>query len=132
MARIRVGQLLVGAGAGGPGRRGGPPPVEPRPGDLEDLAQPLHRNGVAVVVNELEAAHQFVSPAKYFAALRRISRSVSSFRTWALSCLFSSSNTDSDDTPPADAGRAAPGPGSAAECRCVCVRPAPSCAGSRG
>jgi hypothetical protein len=34
--------------------------------------------GVPVVGNELEAAHQFVSPAKYLAADRRMSRSVAS------------------------------------------------------
>src|SRR5690606_19427649 len=97
-------ELLVGTGTFGPGRRGGEPPVETGSGHLEDLAQPLHRRGVAVVVDELEAAHQLVSPAKYFADLRRISRSVSSLRICALSCLFSSSSTDSDDTPPAGAG----------------------------
>lgn len=57
------------------GRR--PPVAEAGAGDTEDGAQPLH--AVAVVVcDELEAVHQRVSPAKYFAALRRISRSSSS------------------------------------------------------
>ncbi len=34
--------------------------------DLQDVAQPLDRVLGAGVVNELEAAHQFVSSAKYF------------------------------------------------------------------
>lgn len=41
--------------------------------------------GGVVVVNELEAAHQVVSPAKYLAALRRMSRvsfAASAFRRW--------------------------------------------------
>lgn len=45
-------QLLIDADAFRPGRRRGPPPVKTRAGDFEDLAQPLHRNGVAVVVND--------------------------------------------------------------------------------
>ncbi len=61
-------------------RRGGAlPRVERRTGHLDALAQPLHLEGVSVVGDELEAAHQFVSPAKYFAADLRISRSVASF-----------------------------------------------------
>jgi hypothetical protein len=44
------------------------PGVERRSRDLNDLAQPLHAIGILVVLNELEAVHQFVSPAKYFAA----------------------------------------------------------------
>jgi hypothetical protein len=36
--------------------------------DLHDLTEPLHLEGVSVVGDELEAAHQFVSPAKYLAA----------------------------------------------------------------
>ena len=39
---------------------------------------PLHLEGVPVISDELEAAHQFVSPAKYLVAWRRMSRSVSS------------------------------------------------------
>ena len=60
-------------------RRGLLPRVKRRAGDLDGLAQPLHLEGVSVVGDELEAAHQFVSPAKYFAADLRISRSVASF-----------------------------------------------------
>jgi hypothetical protein len=37
-----------------------------------------------MVLNELEAAHQFVSHAKYFAARSRMSRSASSSRIRAL------------------------------------------------
>ena len=44
------------------------PGVERRAGDLDDLTQPLHAVGVLVILNKLEAVHQFVSPAKYFAA----------------------------------------------------------------
>lgn len=40
-----------------------------------------------MILDELETAHQLVSRAKYFAALRRISRSVSSSRIRALSSL---------------------------------------------
>lgn len=45
------------------------------PVDLEDLAEPLDRVAGAGVINEPEAAHQFVSSAKYSAARRRMSRS---------------------------------------------------------
>ena len=45
------------------------------------LAQPLHAVACLVVGDELEAVHQRVSPAKYRAALRRMSRSSSSSRT---------------------------------------------------
>nr|AAK62490.1 MC16 [Micrococcus sp. 28] len=51
-----------------PSRSRREPGVERRPRDLDDLAQPLHAVGVLVVLDELEAVHQFVSPAKYFAA----------------------------------------------------------------
>jgi hypothetical protein len=60
---------------------------------VQDLAEPLHLVGVAMVANELEAAdHQFVSPAKYLAALRRISRSVASLRSLASSSATRASN----------------------------------------
>jgi hypothetical protein len=39
-----------------------------RPGDLDDLTQPLHAIGVLVDLDELEAVHQFVSPGEFFAA----------------------------------------------------------------
>ncbi len=69
----RVGGSPLGAASSGllPG-------VERRTGDLDGGAQLLHLEGVLVVGNELEAAHQFVSPAKYFAADLKISRSVES------------------------------------------------------
>src|SRR5258705_205960 len=53
--------------------------------DVEDLADPLDRLIGAGVINEPEADHQFVSSAKYFAALRKMSRSSRSF-------AFSTSN----------------------------------------
>ncbi len=55
-------------GSRGPSRGCGQPRVERGPGDLDDLTQPLHAVGVLVVLDELEAVHQFVSAAKYFAA----------------------------------------------------------------
>jgi hypothetical protein len=63
------GPLLMGRGGSLPGVVGGSL-------DLDELAQPLHLVGGGVVGDELEATHQFVSPAKYLAAARRISRSV--------------------------------------------------------
>jgi hypothetical protein len=51
-----------------------------------------------MILNELQTAHQLVSPAKYFATLRRISRSVSSSLIRALICLFSSFSTSSEAT----------------------------------
>ena len=47
--------------------------------DLDELTQSLHLEGGGVVSDELEATHQRVSPAKYFAARCKISRSVASF-----------------------------------------------------
>lgn len=47
-----------------------------RYGDMKALGL----EGVRVVGNELEAVHQRVSPAKYFAAARKMSRSVFSLR----------------------------------------------------
>jgi hypothetical protein len=66
---IRVRPTLPGLGGGLPGLEGGP-------GDLDDFAQPLHLGGVLVVGDALEAVHQPVSPAKYWAARRKISWSV--------------------------------------------------------
>lgn len=51
-----------------PGAGGFRSGIERRTRDLEEFAQPLHRVGVEVVGDELEAAHQFVSPAKNLAA----------------------------------------------------------------
>ena len=61
----QVGVRRLAGGAGGLGIQ---PGIERGTGDLDDLAQPLHLEGVPVVGNELETAHQIVSPAKYFAA----------------------------------------------------------------
>src|SRR5699024_3818688 len=58
----------------------------------DDLAQPLDAVGAPVVGDELEAVHQFVSPAKYLAAARRMSRSSSSLVCSARSNLFSASS----------------------------------------
>jgi len=76
---------------GPPLGRGGPPAVVTGPGDADDLAQPLDAMVALVVVDQLEAVHQRVSPAKYLAALRRMSRSSSSSRTRLRSVAFSSS-----------------------------------------
>jgi hypothetical protein len=72
------GQFGVGDGSLLSAGLTGQPGVERGPGNLDEFAQPLHLEGVPVVGDELETAHQFVSPAKYFAAWRRMSRSVSS------------------------------------------------------
>lgn len=55
------------------------------------MAQPLDAEQLAVVVNELETTHQFVSPAKDPTARRRMSRSASNPRTRALNCLLTAS-----------------------------------------
>ena len=62
-----------------------------------DPAQPLPSKasrspeGVAMIIDELEAAHQVVSPAKYLAARRRIPRSSSSSRTcWRRAAISAS------------------------------------------
>ena len=85
-------ELLVGSWPFRPRRCGGVPGVERGPVDLDDLTQPLHLEGVSVVGDELEAAHQFVSPAKYLAAWRRIFFSVSIFAFSARSAAFSASS----------------------------------------
>nr|WP_245770337.1 hypothetical protein [Streptomyces radiopugnans] len=72
--------------------RGMTPVAEAGAGDVEDGAQPLHAVAAVVVGDELEAVHQRVSPAKYFAAFRRISRSSSSSRTFLRSAAFSASD----------------------------------------
>jgi hypothetical protein len=69
------------------------PPVETSAGHLQHQAQPLDAEGATMILDELEATHQLVSPAKYFAALRRISRSSSRSFTRARNCRFSRSNT---------------------------------------
>jgi hypothetical protein len=73
-----VGQLRIRRHPGSACRGGAQPGVERGSGDLHEFAQPLHLEGVPVIGDEPETAHQFVSPAKYFAAWRRMSRSVSS------------------------------------------------------
>ncbi|HEX6342474.1 hypothetical protein, partial [Umezawaea sp.] len=60
-------------------------------GDPDDLAQPLDAVAALVVCEELEAVHQRVSPAKYSAALRWMSRSSSNSRIRLRSAVFSSS-----------------------------------------
>ncbi len=80
------GQCLVSRFAGGAVIGTSKPGVERGTRDLNDRAQPLHRIGVEVVGAELEAAHQFVSPAKYLAADRRMSRSVDNRVLSARSC----------------------------------------------
>src|SRR5699024_578785 len=93
-------QRFVGVSAGGAGVASGPPSVEARPVRAEYRAQPLHPVGGGVVAGELEAAHQVVSPAKYLAALRRMSRSVvsfavSAFRRWTSDRRRTSSSSGS-------------------------------------
>ena len=45
-------------------RRTFTPRVEPRPGHLDELTQPLHRIAGRVIIDETEAAHRVVSLAK--------------------------------------------------------------------
>ena len=61
-------------------------------GDAEDGAQPLHAVAALMVGDELEAVHQRVSQATYFAAFRRISRSSSRSRTCLRKAAFSASS----------------------------------------
>jgi hypothetical protein len=75
----------------------GAPVVVAGPGNLEDLAQPLRAVTALMVGDELEAVHQCVSPAKYLAAFRRMSRSSSSSRTRLRKEAFSSSDELDDD-----------------------------------
>lgn len=71
---------------GSPDLGAGEPRVVAGPVHVQDLAEPLHPEGVPVVVNELKAApYQFVSPAKYLAALRSMSSSAASLRSLASS-----------------------------------------------
>ena len=74
------------------GRAGFLPGIERGAGQLQHLAQPLHLVGGLVVGDELEAVHQLVSPAKYLAALRRMSRSVSTLALSARNRAFSASS----------------------------------------
>lgn len=93
------GEIGVSLSAGGPSRCGREPGVERGTSHVEQCAEPLHRparagrsGGRGVVGDELEAGHQRVSPAKYLAAWRRISRSVSSLVFSARRALFSASS----------------------------------------
>ena len=86
------GQAGVGRLPRCPVRSGRTPVVETGAGDAHDGAQPLHAVAALVVGDELEAVHQRVAPAKYFAAFRRISRSSSSSRTFFRRAAFSSSS----------------------------------------
>src|SRR3954451_23797304 len=99
-------ELLISSGTGGAGLGAGLPGVERGPRDLHGRAQPLHLEGVSVVGDELEAAHQRVSPAKYLAAARRMSRSLFSFRSAA-----SSSATRARRRASSCSGGSAPGGG---------------------
>lgn len=84
---MRVGRLPGGPAPGGPA-----PVVETRAAHAEDAAQPLHTVAALEVGDTLEAVHQRVSPAKHFAALRRISGSSSSSRTFFRRAAFSASS----------------------------------------
>src|SRR5690606_31710951 len=81
----------VRGSAFGPHGCGRLPGVVGRTLDLDELAQSLHRVGGGIVGNELEATHQRVSPAKYFAAFCKISRSVASFVVSTRKAAFSAS-----------------------------------------
>jgi hypothetical protein len=74
------GKRGIGLLACGAARSAGPPFVEAGAGDLQHGTQPLHVPGAVVVLDELAAVHQVISAAKNFVALRRMSRSVASFR----------------------------------------------------
>ena len=74
IGRIRSANSASAATEGSACRGGAQPGVERGSGNLQEFAQPLHLDGVPVVGDEL--AHQFVSPAKYSTAWRRVSRSV--------------------------------------------------------
>src|SRR4051794_4556640 len=106
-----LGQCRIRARPQGPRGRGGQPRVERRARHVDDLAQPLHLEGVPVISDELEAVHQRVSPAKYLAAWRRMSRSVAS-RVFSDSstCTRARSTASSACGEPgrAEAGRGAP------------------------
>ncbi|AKK06543.1 hypothetical protein CMUST_11140 [Corynebacterium mustelae] len=60
--------------------------------DIKDLTHPLHRVLGVVVIDKLEADHQFVSSAKYFAALRKMSRSSRTLSSSLCNRRFSCSN----------------------------------------
>src|SRR5690554_4137786 len=61
-------QLIVGRSPSSSPCSGVEPGIERGPRDVDNFTQPLHAPDVLMVFNELEAAHQFVSPAKYLAA----------------------------------------------------------------
>jgi hypothetical protein len=99
-----LGELGIRPRPAAPRGCAGQPPVEAGPRDREYPAQPLDAEGATVILDELEAAaRQLVSAAKYFAALRKISRSSSSSFTRARSCRFSFSIAVASTAP----GRAA-------------------------
>ncbi len=98
-----VGQDSVLLFPGSPGLRAGEPLVVTGPVDVQDVAEPLHLVGGPVVINKLEAAgHQFVSPAKHLAALRRMSRSVASLRSLASSSATRASSRRTPSSGSAD------------------------------
>jgi hypothetical protein len=103
-----VSQTGVGVRLDGSAGRGGLPMAEAGPGHAQDPAQPLHSVACLVIVDELEAVHQRVSPAKYRAALRRMSRSSSNSRTRLRNAAFSAcTEPAAAPTPPVLARRAA-------------------------
>ncbi|GAA2635455.1 hypothetical protein GCM10009863_59840 [Streptomyces axinellae] len=67
-----VGERGIGRRAFGAGRSRCPPFVEAGAVDLQHVTQPLDRVGLAVVLNELEAAYQCISEAKNDGGLRRL------------------------------------------------------------
>jgi hypothetical protein len=54
----QLGELLIHTLARGAGRGGRAPLVETGAGDLQHLTQPLHAEGVPVVLDELEAVQE--------------------------------------------------------------------------
>lgn len=89
-----LGQLGVRQLPRDAGLDAGQPAVEAGSGALRYPAQSLDAEGAAVVLDELEATHQLVSFAKYFAARRSMSRSISSSRTCRRSRVISVSFAD--------------------------------------
>ena len=120
---------VVSSGLLRPSWRGIGPRIVRQSGDLDALAQPLHLEGVSVVGDELEAAHQIVFPAKYFVADRRISRSVVSLslsasnsltRAWSRASLTACDSGRLPGSAPGELPLAAPAgdPSQLSSCRC--------------
>ena len=122
-------ERYVSSGPLRPSWRGVGPRIERQSGDLDALAQPLHLEVVSVVGDELEAAHQIVLPAKYFAANRRISRSVVSLslsasnsltRAWSRASLTACDSGRLPGSAPGELPLTAPAgdPPQLSSCRC--------------